>query len=335
PAFDAYLQTDEYAVYLAAEIREYLKVPGLCTADVIKFRDKVLMKKALNGQVRAPRVYGSKDLFENRDLFPIVAKPRSYAGSKGVSILSSKEDLHEYLQANDVIMDDAIESFHEFSMNEVEFEEYVEGSIFHVDGLIFDNEIIFCRASQYLGKLLNYLKGEPVGSVSVGDRREQELWKEFVQQIHDVMRIPDGAFHLEAFLTNEGERVFLEIGARPGGGLIVSTIEKAIGLNLDEAHLQCQLGIIPIINDKSEVHYGWLMYPKEYYAESERRITEVRLPKAMPSSVMWSKVPEVGQSNTGSFSYINNLGSFVFVSEVNSQIYDDIEVLLRDYSVLW
>ncbi|WP_369123490.1 ATP-grasp domain-containing protein, partial [Alicyclobacillus suci] len=163
--FDYVLQTDEYAVYLAAEIREYLKVPGLCTADVIKFRDKVLMKKALNGQVRAPRVYGSKDLFENRDLFPIVAKPRSYAGSKGVSILSSKEDLHEYLQANDVIMDDAIESFHEFSMNEVEFEEYVEGSIFHVDGLIFDNEIIFCRASQYLGKLLNYLKGEPVGSV--------------------------------------------------------------------------------------------------------------------------------------------------------------------------
>jgi len=332
--FDCVLQTDEYAVHLAAVIREHLNVKGLRTKDVTKFRDKVEMKKSLKDQVRAPYLYEMEMLLNNPDLFPVVVKPRSYAGSKGICVLHSIQELDKYLKEHNISIDDQTDSFREFAMDEVEFEEYIQGLIFHIDGLVFNNEIIFCSASKYEGICLNFLKGEPLGSISIDDKDEQDRWKAFTQQVHEAMEIPDGAFHLEAFLTNEGERIFLEIGIRPGGSLVVPSIEAAVGINLDEAHLQCQLDITPEINLKNAKNYGWLVYPKVYDSESEQKIKEVCLPQVSLPSVTWSEIPGIGQPLTGSFSYVNNLGSFVFVSEATEQINQDLKVLINQYSVI-
>ncbi|NER40321.1 hypothetical protein G3M54_01435 [Bacillus megaterium NBRC 15308 = ATCC 14581] len=59
--------------------------------DVLKFRDKVVMKESIEGKIRTPQLYQLDKLKHNESLFPV--KPRSYAGSKGISILYSQDDL--------------------------------------------------------------------------------------------------------------------------------------------------------------------------------------------------------------------------------------------------
>lgn len=56
--FDLVIATDEYAVILAAELRERLQIAGPKVSEILKFRDKVVMKESLFGStVRTPTLY--------------------------------------------------------------------------------------------------------------------------------------------------------------------------------------------------------------------------------------------------------------------------------------
>lgn len=330
--FDHVISTDEYSVVLTAEICEYINHEGMKKEDVLKFRDKVVMKESIEGRIRTPQLYQLDKLKHNDNLFPVIVKPRSYAGSKGISILYSQDDLKTYLANN--ISDPSDKGINQFTEDDIEFEEYINGPVYHIDGYVFNNKIEFCRASKYEGLCLNYLDGEPLGSISVGDKKEDEEWRDFAEQVHSVMNIPDGVFHLEAFLTDKGEKVFLEIGIRPGGSLVVPAIEGAIGLNLDEAHVQCQMGIKPNIkNKKEDKNYGWLIFPKDFSSKEDKNIQAINMPTKHLESVSWSEKPQLGTSLNGHFSYINNLGSFLFVSADWSNIKSDLELLLNEYTV--
>lgn len=332
--FDIVLATDEYAVYLAAEIREYLKVPGMSVIEAIKFRDKVEMKKSLLGtNVPTPKLYEVEELLQNPLLFPVVAKPRSFAGSKGIQILKSAGELaslQEQLKARSELGS----GFHEFNLDDLEFEEFISGQIFHIDGLVMDGKIIFCVASEYHGNCLAFMQGAPLGSVSVADEKENKDWLNFAQNVNDNMKIPDGAFHLEAFKNPNGERVFLEIGIRPGGSFVVPAIAKATGLDLDVAHLQCQLKILPKVPLKQEKHFGWLIFAKDYTSKTISLVSKVKTPilENLPS-LKWHQIAKAGDKACGSFSYLNNLGAFVFNSTDQKHIHEDLCLLLDKFKV--
>jgi biotin carboxylase len=220
-------------------------------------------------------------------------------------------------------------------MEDMEFEEYIDGTVFHIDGLVYRSEIIFCLASQYHGTCLDYINGRPLASTSVEDVAEQRRWLAFASDVHKAMRLPDGAFHLEAFLTKNSERLFLEIGARPGGAYIVPSIARATGVNLDVAHLQCQLGIRPSLQPQSAQHYAWLIFPKAVETGTHAIVEKIEAPDLTRlGSLAWSQLPVAGDKYSGPFSYMSNLGAFVFVSPDKDLITANLRSLLEEYHVL-
>lgn len=334
--FDLVIATDEYAVILAAELRERLEIAGPKVSEILKFRDKVVMKESLLGStVRTPTLYTIEQLLNDDSLLPVVVKPRSYAGSKGITILNTPQEVLELANTFKGTLTDKEVAFKEFSLEDLELEEFIVGDIFHIDGFIFGGEVIFCVPSQYVGTCLNYINGQPLASHSVEDLEEQKRWLNFSKQVHEVMQLPDGAFHLEAFLTNAGERVFLEIGARPGGCYIVPSIEYATGLNLDVAHIQCQLGIAPQVpGDKSE-QFGWVIFPKQAPQAHEPKVGEVSVPDMSGYlKPAWRFIPTNKDSYTGNFfSYTSNLGAFVFNSPDHRLMKDTLQYLMKNYRV--
>ncbi|VVP88964.1 hypothetical protein PS925_01197 [Pseudomonas fluorescens] len=334
--FDLVIATDEYSVILAAELRERLAVAGPTVGEMLKFRDKVVMKESLLGSsVRTPVLYTIDQLLADHSLLPVVVKPRSYAGSKGISVLRTPQEVLELAKNFQGTLTDKEVAFTEFSLNDLELEEFIVGEILHIDGYILGGEVMFCVPSQYVGTCLNYINGQPLASHSVEDREEHKRWLEFSREVHAVMQLPDGAFHLEAFLTSSGERVFLEIGARPGGCYIVPSIEYATGLNLDVAHIQCQLGIAPQVPGEDSEQFGWVIFPKQAPQAHAPKVGEVSVPDLNGYlAPTWTFIPTNEDDYTGSFfSYTSNLGAFVFNSPDHRLMKDTLQHLMKNYRV--
>lgn len=333
--FDQVIATDEYAVILAAEIRERLNVSGPNQNEILIYRDKVRMKEKLIGsKVLVPKLFSFEQLENDSSLFPAIMKPKSYGGSKGVKILKCQDDLRFAPQKAKISNENKQSIFQEFDIDDVEFEELIDGDIYHIDGLVFDGQIIFSIASQYEGTCLDFLQGLPLGSYSLEDKNEQNLWTAFAADVNGAMKIPNGAFHLEAFINKRGQRIFLEIGIRPGGALVVPAIEKAVGVNLDVAHLQCQLGLKPNIDDLKNNQFGWLIFPKKEKVDSKTKVSNVVIPAFNNIlAPIIHKLPSIGENMEGSFSYTATLGSFVFVGQDQQSVTESLNYVLNHYLV--
>jgi biotin carboxylase len=332
--YDAVIHTDEYSVMLAAEMRERLGVTGLSREGAQLFRDKVSMKMALAGSpVRCPKLYDREELLSRgASLLPLVAKPRSYAGSKGVEIIETPEQLRTLLAATD----GAKNGFEEFSMTDLEFEEKITGEMHHLDGLVRDGRIVYFQASRYMGSCLDFLKGLPLGSLALDDTDAISGWREFASRTCQALAVPDGAFHLEAFLTAKGEKVFIEIGIRPGGSLVVPAHQEAGGIDLEKAHFLLQLGdLSPLAREWKPRKSGWLTYPKRYdAAKNEFKVKRAELAgQGELATLKTARIPQVGDSASGSFAYVNSLGSFVFVGDSACDVERDMRAVLSRYTL--
>jgi biotin carboxylase len=330
--YDAVIHTDEYSVMLAAEMRDRLGVPGLSRPGAQLFRDKVSMKEALAGSpVRCPKLHDREELrSEGASLLPLVAKPRSYAGSKGVQILETAEQLQAVLAATE----SAGDAFEEFSMTDLEFEEKITGELHHLDGLVQDGRIVYFQASRYVGSCLDFLRGLPLGSVVIDEATAIAGWRDFASQTCRALAVPNGAFHLEAFLTPAGEKVFIEIGIRPGGSLVVPAHQESGGIDLEEAHFLLQLGdLSPLAREWKPRKSGWLTYPKRYdAAKNEFRVKKAVLGgQSGLATLKTARIPQAGDSASGSFAYVNSLGSFVFVGESTCEVESDMRAVLNRY----
>ncbi len=331
PKFDFSLQTDEYAVTILALINEKLNLPGLTLDDMNKFRDKVSMKQKLGNDINKPILYTLEDVKNNKVEYPVIIKPRTFAASKGVKLITDKECLLN--EINDKCVDYSRVSID--TMDDYEIEQYINGNVYHIDGIVFEEKIIFCVASQYIGSCFEYAQGKLLGSIKA-TKIQQRQARAFVEKIHRDLVIPDGVFHLEAFYY-KGEFVFLEIGIRPGGAEIVPTIKAATGVDLAEEHIKCQLGIKPKLGKNTESIFGWLNFPREFRFEKDKDkyVKEVILPKYTSQYLYSSSIPEIGDRATEDFvHYDSALGSFIFVGEDRNAIKNEMKVYAEEYKVI-
>lgn len=79
-----------------------------------------------------------------------------------------------------------------------EVEEYINGAILHIDGLVKNGKLGVCVASEYLGTCLDYANGFPLGSFQIETTRAIKQW---TQQCLQAVDIQQGCFHLEAIST--------------------------------------------------------------------------------------------------------------------------------------
>ena len=325
--FEYSFQISEYAVEILGYINSKLNFKGVKYDEIQKFRDKVIMKNSLSENIKKPKLYNINDIKNDAVKYPIIVKPRCFAGSWGVKKINSKNDLLEYL--NDKNFDYSRKS--NYSLNDVEVEEYIDAPICHIDGLVFNGEIIFCVTSEYIGTCFGYSKGKSLGSIK-GTEEQQEKGRLFADKVNKDLRIPNGAFHLEAFWSNNNF-IFLEIGIRFGGGEVVPLFEKVYGINLLYEHIKLQLGINHLTINYFFKYFGFLVFPRPLDLKEDKYIKKIEI-GYKSKSIFLSKIPSLGENFNGNFiSYSNTLGSFSFVSNEREELLCEIKKFEKGYKV--
>ncbi|MEU5427056.1 ATP-grasp domain-containing protein [Streptomyces olivoreticuli] len=253
PRPDLVVALSEYDLLPAARVREALGVDGPDVRAVLPTRDKVVMKSAVAAAgIRAPRFSPlATALAQGAGSLPwsgrTVLKPLAGASSEGISTHPGPAEALAAATGVDV------DSF--------EVEEFVEGPIIHVDGLLAKGAPVAVQASRYVGTCLGYAAGRPLGSVQIDTTPGITEWALACLR---AVGIEDGPFHLEGIQTPEG-LVFLEVGARVGGADVVDTFELATGVHMPSVQVRLMVdgsGALPLARTPGpDERYGWFAVP--------------------------------------------------------------------------
>ena len=227
--FDCITALDDYDVETAAQLREHLRLDGMGESAVRYFRDKLTMRtQAQREGLRVPAFVG---LFHDPDVnafldatpAPWVLKPRSLAGSDGIRVLHQRDEVWATLER----MGDRRSHYL--------LEQFIEGDVYHVDSVTWDDEVVFASVSRYGTPPLAALQGRGVFTTRVlaDDAPESVVLRDFNAKIQTAMKRGCGVSHTEFILGRHDQQwYFLETAARVGGGNIDRLVEAASGLHL-------------------------------------------------------------------------------------------------------
>jgi ATP-grasp domain len=253
---DSIVCLSEFDLLTAAQLRVALAVPGLKPDTVRRFKDKTVMKTAvLAANIPTPHYVEASDREAVESLvvetnFPIILKPKIGAASQGVRRIDNQEQLNQVLA--------------EIDTNSFECEQYIPGSIYHVDGLVRLGKLQIVKPSRYINTCYGFAQGEPLGSVLMNPSPKTEKLVSFTDACLKALELSDGAFHLEIIENQCGELYFLEIGARVGGGEIPFIYRDLFGIDLIGEWLRIEFDLPPInlSGANKAVSGGFLMVPE-------------------------------------------------------------------------
>jgi hypothetical protein len=328
-AFTHILALSEFDLELGAELREQLDVPGKLPAEVRLVRDKVVMKAAVAAaglRVPANRAVRSADEvweFAQETGFPFVLKPRGGADSQGVHVLIDADSLDQALMA-------------EPDLTDFQCEEFIDGNLYQVDGVVSGGELRTVRSWRCLGSCLDFADGSPFGSVANDEVDFEARVVEFTKGVLSALQLTDEVFHLEIFRSSgTDELVFLEIGARAGGGQVRFVWEEVYGLDLIEASVQVQLGVqreYPTAEIGGEVA-GYLMMPEPPVRPAVvHRVAP--LGDAVPG-LYAEALPPAGTILDGNGGAVHTAGAFRFRAATSAQVEAAIDLAVKLYEIDW
>jgi len=240
-SIDRILALDEYDTVTAAQLREYLRIPGLGETTGRHFRDKLAMRvKARDAGINVPGFvhvlnHGEIAAFMADTPGPWLLKPRSEASAMGIQKIHSPEELWPLLED----LGDRQSSYL--------LEEFVPGDVYHVDSVLSGSEVQFSSAQKYGEPPLDVYQGGGVfvtTTVEHGSDEERELL-ELNRRLLREFGMVRGATHAEFIRSHEdGSFHFLEVAARVGGAHIDLLVEAATGVNLWEEWARVEIADI-------------------------------------------------------------------------------------------
>lgn len=220
---------DEFDLEMASTLREHLRVPGMGETTVRYFRDKLAMRmRAREAGIRVPEFapvvnYDRLREFMDRVPPPWVLKPRLSASAIGIRKLDHAEQVWRTL---DELGDR--QSYHLL-------EQFVRGSVYHLDAVVWGREVRFAEASGYVSPPFEVYHGGGLFATRSLDRDSAEAreMRALNAEVVKTLGLVRGAVHTE-FIRGEvdGRFYFLETAARVGGAYISDMVEAATGVNL-------------------------------------------------------------------------------------------------------
>jgi len=236
-SYHTILSSYEFDVIRTASIRDKFQLQGQTLKSALMYRNKLLMKETVRAKgIPTPvfqQITSPLDLFEfiQTHGYPVVVKPIDGAGSMETFVLKNRQDLIQMLSPV-------------FPEN-IMVESFVEGEIYHVDGMVIDGKVQFICTSKYLDPLVNYQPGSFTGGYLL--HPTNSLSKRMTHKTQEVIEAldtpPNTSFHAEWFHTPNDDIIFCEIACRVGGGRINETIKYSFGVDLFKSHIQSQVGI--------------------------------------------------------------------------------------------
>lgn len=238
---DRVVALDDYDVGTVASLREHLRLPGLGETVARYFRDKLAMRvQASSAGIRVPAFTPVFNYDQLRDFMantspPWVMKPRFEAGAVGIRKLDNSEAVWRLL--------DELGDQQSYYL----LEQFVPGDVFHVDALLWENEVVFAVSSRYGAPPLSVTQGGGIFNTRLlsRDSAEFQATTTLAGEVFRAFRLPRGVTHTEFIRAHhDGSFYFLETAARVGGAHIDKMIEAATGIALWQEAARIELADI-------------------------------------------------------------------------------------------
>lgn len=264
--FKKIISTAEVDVLRSAKLRENLEIPGQNLESGLLFRDKFKMKSYL--MERGIKVPKFKKIFYATDLlnfieefgFKIVVKPNLGAGSANTYIINDNVQLEELL-ANGLI-DNA------YGVPDLIAETFVEGKMYHVDGLVINNKLIINQPSSYINACIEFKNGTHLGSYTLDEKNPLAVrLKELNKKVLEILPSPTNfTFHAEYFHNQHDEIIFCEIACRLGGGPVKDAMYERYGINVISEYIKSEIDIdnknnIIQLKNLPDIFTGFVLVP--------------------------------------------------------------------------
>lgn len=316
---DGVVALKEDDLLVGADLRAEWNCPGPTRAQVLPFRDKLIMARTVAAAgVAVPQFAPapSRDAvvgFARRHGWPVVIKPRYGSSSEGVTIARGPRDIE--LPANAMV------------------QVFNPGQIYHVDGVFTGRRLDIWRVCRYLNTCLEFRSGIALGAVQEDDPATVGRIGLFAEQALRALTDQPITLHLEVFLT-EDRCAFLEVGARVGGGEIPFLWREVHGYDLMEAAFRISLGQQPqpAPAHRSTEITGELLAPAP--ATRPCRILEAN---SLLGSVPWLYAQAVlrpGEILPDAASYYEHVGGrFRFRGPTSAAVQQAMTTVARDFRI--
>lgn len=240
--FTRVVATGEDDLFRAARLRELFGIAGTPAEDILVFRDKVTMKRrAMAAGIPVARhvvVQTMTDVvqFVREVGYPIVVKPIRGMGSAETRVVRSDSDLAR--------LADLRPFGSNLGLPHLLVEQFVEGSLSHVNGLFLGGRLQVVSPSRFIHTALEYVRDQSfLGSHVMGsdDPDRARLAAFAIRVMAAFPTPPECIFHLECFLTPAGELVLCEVACRLGGNGINEEVRLSYGVDMKLEWLRSQL----------------------------------------------------------------------------------------------
>jgi len=219
----------EPAMLLAARLREAVGVVGMTRSQTLPFRDKEVMKHALDRwHIRTPRHVRASSVEACRKAaefvgYPLIIKPIAGAGSADTHRVDTPEELERAAGLVAHVPEVSVEEF-------IDGEEYTFDTIC-VDGTILYYNIAWYRPRPLIGRTVEWISPQ---TVTLRDVEQPALaaGRNMGKAVLRALDFKTGFTHMEWYLKADGEAVFGEIAARPPGARSVELMNYACDIDV-------------------------------------------------------------------------------------------------------
>jgi biotin carboxylase len=236
---DRIVALDEFDMENVSALREHLRIPGMGLTTVRYFRDKLAMRaRAKESGILVPEFvhalnHQTLQEFMDRVPGPWLLKPRSQASGIGMKKIAQASELWPWL--------DQLGDQQSFYL----LEQFVPGSMFHVDSVASERGVVFAEAHAYGAPPLDVSHHGGVFTSRTLPREApetQELF-ELNRRVLEDLGFVRGVTHAEFLRAHaDGKVYFIEVAARVGGAYISDVVEAATGINLWREWARLEVG---------------------------------------------------------------------------------------------
>ncbi len=236
---DRIVALDEFDMENVSALREHMRIPGMGLTTIRYFRDKLAMRaRAKETGIAVPDFvpvlnYDALREFMARVPAPWLLKPRSQASGIGMKKIHEPAELWPWL---DQLGD---------HQSHYLLEQFIPGSVYHVDSVASEREVVFAEAHAYGAPPLetSHQGGVFTTRTLPRDSVDTETLLEMNRKVLDELGFLRGVTHAEFLKAHsDGKFYFLEVAARVGGAYISDVIEAATGINLWREWARLEVG---------------------------------------------------------------------------------------------
>lgn len=266
---DALIATnDEMVIDPCCMVRERLEMKGDKLADQANWRDKVAMKQALGKAglthylpkylhydpkkfTQDPNQYIT-DIKAHLGLYPIFAKPRNDASSRGARVINSDEELTDWCKSIG-------------ESTNYELDEFIHSDkLYHCDSIVRNGEILFFNVSENSYPCADFAHGKTTASIPLLESNAiYQQFKAVNSEVLSALGVRNGCTHVEFFRMPNGQIIFVEGAQRSPGASIPEAYKEQFGINVREAQFFLKFGLPYTPKAEHKKHAAWIWFPNK------------------------------------------------------------------------